>query len=107
MTQQPVTTASLANRRRARRCPVRAHVHVECRKGCLGLGPNLAVVALDISETGARLVVQDTLMAWEEVEVLLSGSGVPRPLKRMGKVAWCLALADGRHAIGVSFDKPL
>jgi hypothetical protein len=63
--------------------------------------------AVDISENGVRLVVSAPLAAGEPVEVLLSGPGVPKPLKRLGKVVWTRALDDGGHWMGVSFEKPL
>ena len=107
MRQEPIHTASLSNRRRARRHPVGGQVRAECRRGDLGLGRNLGIRALDISESGVRLVVSAPLSPKEQVEVLLSGPGVPKPLKRLGNVAWTLPLADGGHCIGVSFEKPL
>ncbi len=107
MTQQQITTASLANRRRARRCAVSGLARIECRKGSGGLGRNLAVTTLDLSETGARLVVQAPLAPGEGVEVLLSSPGVAKPFRRLGKVVWSVLLDDGTRAIGVGFDKAL
>ncbi len=98
---------NLSNRRRSRRSGVRGQARVECRKGSLGLGPNLAVTGLDISETGIRLILKATLEIGQEVEIVLSGLGLNRPLKRPGKVVWSLALEDGRWCAGVSFEKAL
>jgi len=86
---------------------VRTQARVECRAGTLGLGPNLALSGLDISETGIRLIVKALLASGQEVEILLSGIGARKTLKRLGKVIWSLTLADGRSCAGVSFDKPL
>jgi PilZ domain len=107
MSAQPITTASLANRRRARRCQVNGRAKTECRKGLYGLGRNEAVTTLDLSETGARLVVRTALTPGTEVEVQLTGTGVARPLKRPARVVWSLPLADGNHVTGVTFDKAL
>jgi PilZ domain len=107
MTKQHITTASLANRRRARRCTVSGHAKIECRKGAYGLGRNLAVTTLDLSETGARLIVQAAVAPGEAVELLLSGPGVPKPFRRPGKVVWSVLLPDGSHAIGVALDRHL
>jgi hypothetical protein len=107
MPQQSITTSSLANRRRSRRWLASGHVKTECRKGAHGLGRNLAVTTLDLSETGARLLVRAAMAPGEDVEVLLAGVGVARALKRVGKVVWALLLSDGSHAIGVVFDKRL
>jgi hypothetical protein len=107
MTQQRIITASLANRRRARRCAVSGLARIECRKGVGGLGRNLAVATLDLSETGARLVVEAPLAPGEAVELLLSSPGVARPFRRLGKVVWSVLLEDGSRAIGVAFEKIL
>jgi len=107
MSDPQVFTASLANRRRARRCPLSGQAKAECRKGATGLGRNVAVATLDLSETGARLVVQVPLAVGEEVELKLAGPGVQKPIGRAGRIVWSVLLQDGNHAIGVEFDKLL
>jgi len=107
MTRQAITTASAANRRRARRSPVSGLTKVQCRKGVLGLGANLTVKVLDLSETGACLIVKTVLNQGEEAELLLSGPSFARPLQCPAQVVWSVALADGCHGIGVNFVKPL
>ena len=99
--------SNMPNRRRSRRGGVRSQARIECRKGALGLGPNLALAGLDISETGIRLIVKALLASGQDVEIVLSGIGARKPLKRLGRVIWSLALEDGRSCAGVSFDKPL
>jgi hypothetical protein len=106
MTELKVFTASVANRRRARRLPLSAQTRTECRKGSAGLGHNLAVTLLDLSETGARLIVQGPLAVGTEVEVKLTGPGI-KPVRRLGVVVWSVLLQDGGHAIGAVFDKAL
>jgi hypothetical protein len=107
MSQASITTASLANRRRTRRCQANGQTRTECRKGTFGFGRNVAVNVLDLSETGARLVVRTPLDRGDEVELLLAGHGLTKPLRQLGKVVWSLPLPDDCHAIGVAFDKPL
>jgi hypothetical protein len=107
MAEKQISTASLANRRRARRCKVSSHARTECRKGSHGMGRNVAVTTLDLSETGARLIVRIGLAPGDEVEILLAGTGVPKPVKRVGTVVWSVLLPDACHAIGVVFDKAL
>jgi len=107
MSKQQIFTASLANRRRARRCPPSGQVKMECRKGSAGLGRNMAVTTLDLSETGARLTVRGPIAMGDEVEIQLAGPGVQKPVKRSATVAWSVLLHDGCHAIGVAFGKPL
>jgi hypothetical protein len=107
MSEPTITTASIANRRRNRRHAVSGLIRVECRKGHLGLGRNLAIKALDISESGARMIVAAPFSTGDDVELLLTGAGVPKPVKRLGKVVWAVPVADGTHAIGVNFEKLL
>jgi hypothetical protein len=107
MTRQSVVTASQANRRRARRTPLSGLARVECRKGRLGLGANLTVKVLDLSETGVCLIVKSALKPGEDVELLLDSPGFPRPLSCPGEVVWSVALADGSRGIGVNFAQAL
>jgi hypothetical protein len=80
---------------------------VVCRKGTLGLGRNLAVALLDVSETGVRLCLKEELAPGQEVEVCLLAPGEARETKRTGRVIWCVPGADGTHLVGVHFDKQL
>jgi hypothetical protein len=91
------------NRRACRRAPLRASIRVECRKGTLGLGPDLTAVALDISDTGAHLILKASLPRGQDVEVLLLG-GHGRPLKRAGRIIWSFPTDDGRCCVGIRFD---
>jgi hypothetical protein len=97
--------SSQINRRASRRCEFRVTSRVECRRGTLGLGPDLVRQAVDLSETGIRLLVVSPLARGEEVEVLIQGSGV-RPVKRLARVAWS-APADGGWLVGLAFEGPL
>jgi hypothetical protein len=92
------------NRRASRRLPLSRSVRVECRKGSSGLGRNLAVSPLDLSETGVRLVLGEALTPGQDAEVLILG-GAGR-LKRAARVAWCRA-AEGGHLCGLRFDQPV
>jgi len=107
MSDHQVCTASLSNRRRARRRPLSGQATAECRKGSVGLGRNVAVTTLDVSEIGVRLIVRVPLTPGEEVELQMGGPGLLKPLRRAGKVVWSMLLPDGCHVIGVAFDKPL
>jgi hypothetical protein len=100
-------TAAVANRRRSRRAPLKQMVRLECRKGTLGLGKNLAVAALDLSETGVRVLLSDTVSPGQEVEVLLSGIGHAKATRRVGRVVWAVATADHLVGVGIAFEKAL
>jgi hypothetical protein len=95
------------NRRTSPRRKPRGFVKLECRKGSMGLGFNLANVLLDVSETGARLVVNHELTTSQEVEVVFSGYGLSGPIKRLANLRWLLKLDDGKFCIGVEFQKRL
>jgi hypothetical protein len=96
-----------SNRRSGHRKNPRTNVTVECRRGSLGLGKNLTVSFLDISEGGVRLTVKEKFVADEEVEVVLLGCQVGKPIKRQGKVCWAVPIETGGCCIGVEFEKRL
>jgi PilZ domain len=103
MSQGSRSTTPRVNRRASRRSPLRGTVRVECRKGALGLGPDLVKFPLDISETGVRLVLKVELGEGQEVEVLISG-GHGKPLKRTARVIWSVPTENNCHVVGVRFD---
>jgi hypothetical protein len=70
----------------------------------MGLGKNIALSTLDVSEVGGRFIVKEELKPGQDVEITLESVTVPVPIKRMGTVVWCLASKDG-YCIGVRFDK--
>jgi hypothetical protein len=98
---------SQVNRRRSRRCPPSSTLRVECRKGSSGFGSDLTLAILDISETGVRMVVRQPLEQGQEVELLLAGAGVQKPIRRAGCVVWSRTHAENQTCIGVALDKPL
>jgi hypothetical protein len=94
-------------RPRARRSPAKAGCKVSCRRGSMGMGPNLALAILDVSETGIRLRVREALQPRQEIEVGLEGLGHARPLRLSAQVAWCVATADDFYCIGARFQNRL
>jgi hypothetical protein len=95
------------NRRASRRLLARPRVRVTCRKGSLDLGHNLALSLLDVSQTGARVVVQSALAAGQEVSVTLEAPASGRRARRTAAVVWCVPLAEGGCCVGLRFEKPL
>lgn len=73
----------------------------------MGLGANLALGILDLSESGIRLVIKQPLELQQEVEVNLESLNHRRPLKAVGRVVWCVAAADGTYCAGVEFQRTL
>jgi hypothetical protein len=106
-TMTPTRPDHLRNRRQAMRKTPRSTVKVECRAGSSGLGKNIVVQFLDVSEGGARLVVSESLAAQKEVEVLIFGASQSKPIKRVGNVCWALALEGGNFCVGLAFQKRL
>lgn len=102
-----VSTSSMANRRTSSRRPPRGNVTITVRKGSLGLGNNVAVLFLDLSEGGIRLIVNEDLDRQSEVEVHISAYGLKKPLKTVGAVRWVMPLDNGLYCIGIQFEKRL
>jgi hypothetical protein len=94
-------------RRVAPRRKPKGGTRIACRKGSMGLGPNLAQALLDLSEGGVRLLLGAALAPGQEVEVSLSAPGVTRDVKRLGEVAWCIPAAPGGYCVGIRFTKRL
>ena len=95
------------NRRRSRRAKVRTTVKLQCRTGSYGLGPNLASTVLDISDTGARLIITQPLELLAEVEIIIDGYAMKELIKRLGNIRWQVKLESGQFCVGVEFQKSL
>lgn len=95
------------NRRRCRRLPPQGGTRAACFKGTLGLGLNLALSILDISEEGVRLLIKQQLEVGQEIEINLENLNQRRPLKVLATVAWVVPTADGSWCVGVRFQRTL
>jgi hypothetical protein len=95
------------NRRRTERRRPRSSVHVECRKGAYGFGPNIARLVLDMSESGLSMVISQELAALSEVEVTIGGYGIRKPFKRVGTIRWQVKTETGNFCVGIEFQKQL
>lgn len=93
----PAAPASVSGRekRLGRRRPARSGARVQFRRGALGLGPDLAVGLLDVSEDGARVRLKGAVDPGSEAEVLLARPGGGKPIKGMCEVRWCRPDGDG------------
>ena len=103
----PELTTRPRERRLSPRRPARGVLKAVCRQGALEPGPNLALTVLDLSETGARLVVKESLEPGRKVYINLEGAEDARPILRGGDVVWSLPTADGAYCVGVHFHKRL
>jgi hypothetical protein len=95
------------NRRLSSRRPPKRSTRATGHKGALGLGPNLVLSVVDLSESGARLVVEVPLEKGQEVELNLQGQSHPRPVKLPAVVAWTAAVEGGNYSVGVTFQRRL
>jgi hypothetical protein len=89
-----------------RRRPKRT-VTVACRLDSLGIGPNIALGLLDISEDGLRLLVRPALEPSQRLNVSLESLWLQRPLLREIEIIWCMPTADGTHCVGARFSQRL
>ena len=93
------------NRRSHPRRQAKKSTKIRCQKGIMGMGPNVALTVLDISEAGLCFTAKADVAKGEEVEIELEGPGTRKPIKRRASVAWNVALADGNFCLGVRLDK--
>jgi hypothetical protein len=99
-------TTGMEARRTTRQQP-KPGTEVSCRRGAMGLGPEVAVRLLDVSEAGAMLVVPEALPLGVEIELAIMPPGQSRPLVRTGTVVRCQPLAGEGFAAGVEFQSYL
>jgi hypothetical protein len=102
----PAQTAPRPNLRRSRRQAPKGGTKVRAFRNSMGLGPNIAVSLLDVSETGIRMVLKEALPKDREFEIALEGASV-QPVKTFAYVVWCVPTADGQFCVGAHFKKPL
>jgi hypothetical protein len=77
----------------------RRHLEVTCRRGTTGLGPNLAVGLVDVTEDRLKLRLTAPLPVVEEVEIELTPPGNGKALKLRGMVAACRPSRDGKSSV--------
>jgi hypothetical protein len=92
------------NRRGSRRRPPKGSTKIRCYRGPMGLGADLAFSALDISETGASLLLKAAFKVGEQMEVHLESTVQRRPIRLRATVIWCVAAQDDRWLVGVKFQ---
>jgi PilZ domain len=95
------------NKRLLRRRPPRSGVKAEVRRGGTGLGPDLGLGLIDLSEDGLGLRLRAAARPGEEVEVVLLRSWNGKPLKVRAEVRWCRPDPDGSFLSGVRLRRRL
>jgi PilZ domain len=93
--------------RLGRRHPPRMGVKVTCHSGGPITGPNLALELVNLSDSGARLVLAAPLAVGQPVEAELLAPGWSQPVRREGVVVWGWRRDDETFQAGISFSEPL
>jgi hypothetical protein len=78
-----------------------------CRKGLLGIGPDLALALLDLSQAGASLLAKEALGPKQPVVVELYGVAYPKEVHVPGRVARCAPAPEGAYRVAVRFERYL
>lgn len=96
-----------SNKRVTSRLPSRKSTKLRCYRG-IGMGENVALELLDVSETGLRMRVKLDLPVQTALQVSLQGMVHRRPLEREAEVVWCRAASEpGEFLVGARFNKRL
>src|SRR5579872_2665417 len=95
------------NRRAARRRAAKRSVRVNCIANAIGLGPNVALSLLDVSEAGARITIKVPLLPRQEVEISLTGIGHRKPVRVLAEVIWCIPAEEGTYLAGFKLQRYL
>ena len=79
----------------------------EFRRGALGLGPDLAVTLMDVSEDGVCVHLREPVAPGEDAEVMLSRPLGGKPLKRRATILWCRPAWGRGNLVEVLFARRL
>ena len=95
------------NKRRSRRGASKTSTRLRVYRTTMGLGPNIASSLLDLSETGLRVVLKETVTIGQEVEVNLESAATGRTLKLPATVVWIVPATNGTFVVGLRLLKTL
>ena len=103
-----VPPASMApNKQRSRRCLAKGTTRLRICRTTMGLGPNIALSLLDLSESGLRVVLKEAVTLGQEVEVQLECAGSGRILKSPAKVVRVQPGENGTFVVGLQLQKTI
>lgn len=86
----------------------RANVAVEVYRQGQEPVENAGSLVLDLSDSGARLVVSCPFAPDERVDIVLASYALPRPIQAAATVCWCAPMPEeNAWSIGVRFDTRL
>src|SRR5690349_13662437 len=101
---QPDTTGD-PERRLSRRFPPRPTTRTTCHRGTLRIGRDLVRAVLDLSETGACLLLGEEVARGEPVELGLQAAAWGQEVRVPGMVMWAVAEPEGTCRAGVVFSR--
>lgn len=101
------TQTSAADNRRMQRRTARPGTTVECRKGTLGLGPDIAVEMLDFSADGVLMSIREAVAIGDEIELSITAPGFSRPTVLEATAVRCIPQAGGGYCMAAQFRSPL
>ena len=73
----------------------------------MGLGANLALAMLDLSEDGAALLLKEPLQNGEEVQLEFSRAARYWHCCIPAEAVWCILAADDNYCAGLRFSRRL
>ncbi len=106
LVKQATTPLPKKDSRRTRRKQPKGSTRARVFPNAMGLGGNIAVQVLDISETGTRLLVKAALAPRQQFTIELECPGAGS-LRLVATAIWCLEAADGNFVVGAEFQKLL
>jgi len=95
-----------ANRRSSVRKRPKGWLKVDCRRRG-SLGPSVADVVWDVSQTGLCLVMTSEMKPGQELELQITSSSLTQVLKLIGKIIWIDALDNNKYSAGIRFEETL
>ncbi len=95
-----------SNRRSAVRKRPRGWLQIDCRKRG-SMGPSMADVVWDLSQTGLCLVMNSEVKPGQELELKITSTSLNHVIKVNGKIIWVDSLDNNKFSVGVRFDENL
>lgn len=105
---QEQTSTSNADRRIVRRRTLKKGVALTVRKGTMGLGPNLCIGGVELSDDGIQVMIKNELTKGAEIEVGLTGIGRSKPMVLIADVRWCRPVENAEtFLVGIKLRRRL
>jgi hypothetical protein len=100
----PHDGATCNDQRRSPRLHPKGGTQLEVFREPDGTGPDIAVKVVDLSATGAKLVLSERLPPGHVIGIAMYGPG-PLPIAGVAEVVWSKE-EDGAYPTGIEFRRP-